>query len=338
MLRFSKILAVVLVLLALALGVYAWMLSRQPVTRPPVSTAATAPADKPVEPTYPVVVAAKPLAAGQPIAADAVRVVQLTVRPADAFQNVTAVTGQIPVYDLGEGTPLLASQMATGMALRLQPGERAVAIKADEVLGVGNYVRPGDYVDVFFTLKSDGKEVDRTQTRLLMPRKRVLAYGEASLDALPPDDGAAATNEAQAGSPALARPRSNNTNRRTQARTVVLAVPVEDVNRLALAETIGSLQLALRHPTDTSEPDPTLFAALPPALQPQPPKPGTTRGPLAGIDRAVAGLTKPDLVAGGAANARRATVAAAGGARPTARPAGTPVEVIRGDRRDTIRY
>ncbi len=337
MLRFSKIIAVVLVLLALALGVYAWMLSRQPAPAPTVATAASS--DKAAEPTWPVVVATKPLPAGQPIAADAVRVAQLAVNPAGAFQSVAAVTGKVPVLSLGEGSPLLAGQMATGLALKLEAGERAVAVKADEVLGVGNNVRPGDYVDVFFTLKADGKDVDRSQTRLLMARKRVLAYGQDSLDALPPDESAA---DGASGGSLMAKPRNSNTNRRpAQARTVVLAVPVDDVNRLTLAEASGSLLLALRNPTDTSEPDPTLFAQLPPALQPLPPKPGTTRGPLTGIDRAVAGLARPDLVAGGAANVRRTAASPTGrvaGQPGAQRPARTEVEIIRGDRRDTVHY
>lgn len=344
MLRFSKIIAAVLVLLAIALAVYAWMLSRRPAPAPAPAVASAQP-QKPAEPTYPVVVATKPLPAGQPIPADALRLTQLTVNPAGAFKTVAAAAGKVPVLDLGEGTPLLEGQMATGLALKLEAGERAVAVKADEVLGVGNNVRPGDYVDVFFTLKADNRDIDRSQARLLLARKRVLAYGQTSLDALPATDEPAAEGADSTGSRALSSPPRRNTasQRPVQARTVVLAVPVEDVNRLTLAEASGRLLLALRNPTDTSEPDPALFAELPPALQPQPPKRGEPARPaLAGIDRAQAGLATADLVAGGSANARRPGPSA--GQRPgqpaTAkpRPAGTEVEIIRGDRRDTVHY
>lgn len=340
MLRFSKIIAAVLVLLAIALAVYAWMLSRQPAPAPAVVSAQP---QKPAEPTYPVVVAAKPLPAGQPIPADALRLTQLTVNPSGAFKTVAAAAGKVPVLDLGEGTPLLEGQMATGLALKLEAGERAVAVKADEVFGVGNNVRPGDYVDVFFTLKADNKDIDRSQARLLLARKRVLAYGQTSLDALPADESATEGADGT-GSRALASPPRRNTasQRPAQARTVVLAVPVEDVNRLTLAEASGRLLLALRNPTDTSEPDPALFAELPPALQPQPPKRGEPARPaLAGIDRAQAGLATADLVAGGSANTRRpGPPAGQRPGQPTAkpRPAGTEVEIIRGDRRDTVHY
>jgi pilus assembly protein CpaB len=323
MIRFSKIIAAVLVLLALLLAGYAWMLSRQPAPR----VAAAQPVVRPAaaEATFPVVVATKPLPAGHAIEAGALRVAQLTINPGGAFMAVAEVVGRVPVFDLGTGAPLLENQLVSGLSMRLEAGERAVAVKADEVMGVGNSVRPGDFVDVFFTLKADGKDVERSQSRLLLPRLRVLAFGSASVDGMP------AQGEGRSGqkTQATAQP----------ARTAVLAVPVEDVNRLALGEANGRLWLALRHPNDTAEPDPTLFAELQTALQPLPSARGATpREPLKGMDRALAGLATQDLAAGGSASrARRADVAA----RPVlaaAQPAGHEVEIIRGDRRDTVRY
>ena len=322
MIRFSKIIAAVLVLLALLLAGYAWMLSRQPAPR----VATTQPVVRPAaaEATFPVVVATKPLPAGQAIAAGALRVAQLTINPGGAFMAVAEVVGRVPVFDLGTGAPLLENQLVSGLSMRLEAGERAVAVKADEVMGVGNSVRPGDFVDVFFTLKADGKDVERSQSRLLLPRLRVLAFGNASVDGMPTQGEGRSGQKPQA----AAQP----------ARTAVLAVPVEDVNRLALGEANGRLWLALRHPNDTAEPDPTLFAELQTALQPQPsPRGATPRAPLKGMDRALAGLTTQDLAAGGSASgARRATAA-----RPVlavVQPSGHEVEIIRGDRRDTVRY
>lgn len=326
MIRFSKIIAIVLVLLALLLSAYAWMLSRKPapVEIAPAPVAKVAPA----EATFPVVVAAQPLPAGQAIEASHLRVAQLTINPGGAFMEVSEVVGRVPVFDLGAGSPLLENQLVSGLAMRLEAGERAVAVKADEVMGVGNSVRPGDFVDVFFALKADGKDVERSQSRLLLARKRVLAYGAASVDGMPANGEGRATQKAQA-----------NANQQP-ARTAVLAIAVEDVNRLALGEANGRLLLALRHPNDTAEPDPSLFAELQTALQPQTGKRGGA--PLSGVDRAVAGLTTQDLANGGSATRRAAFVASA---NPAARPVrasapatGHEVEIIRGDRRDTVRY
>lgn len=325
MIRFSKIIAAVLVLLALLLVGYAWMLSRQPaaavVVQQPLAQSTATP-----EATFPVVVATKPLPAGQAIEAGALRVAQLTINPGGAFMSVAEVVGRVPVFDLGSGAPLLENQLVSGLSMRLEPGERAVAVKADEVMGVGNNVRPGDFVDVFFALKADGKDVERSQSRLLLSRMRVLAFGNASVDGMP----------ASAEGRGSQKPQASSNN---PARTAVLAVRVEDVNRLALGETHGRLWLALRHPNDTTEPDPALFAELQTALQPQAGQRG--RSALTGIDRALAGLTTQDLASGVGASSTRRPSPTGVTARPVlaaVQPVGQEVEIIRGDRRDTLRY
>jgi pilus assembly protein CpaB len=329
MINLTKIVAAILVLLALALGGYAWMLSRQPPPPVAVVPSAPAPGKAAQAQTFPVVVAAKPLPAGQAIPADALRIERLTINPAGAFQDTAPLAGRVPVIDLGEGTPLVEGQLVSGLAVRIAEGERAVAIKADEIMGVGNKVRPGDFVDVFLMLKSDGKDIDRSQARLLLSRKRVLAYGGASVDGLPSKmDKNGAAQQAQRAEP---------------ARTVVLAVPVDDINRLTLAENSGRLLLALRNPTDMSEPDPKLFGELPTALGPAPTRAGEPRrAQLEGLDRAQAGITTADFVAGGkAGNPRVPAVAAAHAPARTgggSSRGGLQVEVIRGDRSETINY
>lgn len=326
MINLTKIVAALLVVLAILLGAYAWMLSRKP---PAPAVPAAAKTGAPVEnaQTFAVVVAAKTLPAGQAIAGDAVRVVRLPINPSGAFQETTAVVGRVPTLDLSEGTPLTEGQLVSGLALRVSEGERAIAIKADEVMGVGNKIRPGDFVDVFFVLKTDGKEIDRSQARLLLSRKRVLAYGSTSVDAQPSKSSESTANQ----------------QRSETIRTAVLAVPIEEINRLAVGEAAGRLLLALRNPADTTLPDPELFGDLPTALQPRAPKPGQPRRtePLQGLDQAQAGLATVDLVNGSDRKTRTASVPSVSGtpARAAAqRPSGNEVEVIRGDRRETLHY
>lgn len=336
MIHLTKIIAAILVLLAIALGGYAWVLSRTPVKVAPVAAtpAAVPSATTPSAPTYAVVVTAKPVAAGQPITSEALRVEQLPINPTGAFKETAPLVGRVPVFDLGAGTPLLEGQLASGLAMRVEEGERAVAIKADEVMGVGNKVQPGDFVDVFVMLKFDGKDVDRSQARLLLSRKRVLAFGNSSVDALP-------SKTADGNGNPSAQQQRNET-----VRTAVLAVPVEDINRLTLGESTGRLLLALRNPLDMNQPDPSLLAVLPVALPPPPSKRGEPlRGPLEGLDVAQAGLTAADLVTGGSTG-RRPIEPRGAYAAPTsslrqpgtgARP-GLEVEMIRGDRSETLRY
>lgn len=325
MYRLTQLIAAVLVLLAVALGGYAWWLgSRTPAT--PSGTAAAGPAAAPVA-TFPVVVTRRKVAAGEPLVAEALQVVKLPIDPPGAVRDLPAATGRVPVADLEPGALVLESGLAAGLALRLADGERAVAIRADEVLGVANRVRPGDFVDVFVMLKTDGREVARSQARLLLSRQRVLAYGGASVDGLTAADGSAAGGSAA----------------RTidPARTAVLAVPVQDVARLALGEANGRLLLALRHPGDTAMPEPMRFAALAAA----------TARP---IDQAQAGLAMADLAGGGSAlpasppTSVLVVAPSTNGMTPAARPrapastaparTGIEIESIRGDRREIVSY
>src|SRR5690606_27408026 len=122
--------------------------------------------------------------------------------------------------------------------------------------------------------KSDNREIDRSQARLLLPRLRVLAFGQSSVD------GGAARSANGNGSSTRSE---SNSQRAEAARTAVLAVPVDEVNRLTLGDANARLVLALRRPDDMELPNPELFAELPPAVQPLPRRAGeAARAPLEG--------------------------------------------------------
>ncbi|XAH24553.1 Flp pilus assembly protein CpaB [Xylophilus sp. GW821-FHT01B05] len=329
----TKIAAILMIVIGLALGGYAWFLSRNPAPRPPVAASSTPAA--PATALQSVVVASRAVPAGKTLEEADLRVEQLPIDPAGAYRTTADAVGRVPVLDLGPGTPVLATQLSIGLALRVAEGERAIAVKVDETNGVGHRIEPGDMVDVFFLLKRDNGEIDRSQARLLLARKRVLAYGGASLDG--PDE-----------APANGKTAAPQQQRNAQPRTAVLAVPVEDIDRLVLGEASGRLLLALRNPKDEALPDPSLFAELPTALQPTAAKPGTPpRGPLQGLDRAQAGLAVASLVDGGVQ--RPATVVRAAATQVTTRSsprkAATPpasdrlsVELIRGDKQELLQY
>jgi pilus assembly protein CpaB len=311
MANISKIIAALLVISALLIAIYAWNLGRHPVQPIKSETGSVA--------LYPVVVAAKVLPAGQPITADALKVEKLPINPSGAFNNANDVVGQAPTVDLGVGTPVLTAQLASGLAAKIGVGERAVAVRVDETNAVGNRVAPGDFVDLFLFLKRDGGEVDQSQARLLLSKLRVLAYGEASLDG--PEHMAKADG---GGIP----------QRQDVARTAVLAVPVEEVNRLTLAETAGRLVLALRNPQDNEVVDDNAFAQMPPVLKA---KVGD-KDPINGSTQAAAGLGLPGL-AGVSSSEKKHNVP------PQAQPSLTlgagksvtsGVEVIRGGKRETV--
>ncbi|MDW5441685.1 Flp pilus assembly protein CpaB [Polaromonas sp. SM01] len=313
MVHLTKIIAAVLVLAGLALGIYAWTLSRQPVPSGPPVAAAKA--------SYAVVVADKSLPAGQAIKAEDLRIERLPMQPTDAFHDPQLVVGRVPIIDMSAGAPIVDQQLASGLSIKIAEGERAVAVKVDEAIGVGHKVRPGDFVDVFFVLKRDGHEIDSSQARLLLSRKRVLAYGASSVDGVQKDPSQTAGG----------------------ARTAILAVPVEEVNPILLGEANGRLLLALRNPKDTAEPDPKTTAPWMMSMVPAPRHPSQTRPPAAS-DHAAAG-TALSTLAGRAKDSAlpvHAVVTQRANNRPVdKRPAAldvVSVEFIRGAKQEIVTY
>lgn len=310
-----RIVAIALLSVALLLALLAWQVGRQPEP-PPVSRAAAAV-------PHPVVVTARAVEAGKPLPADALKVEMLPIEPTGAYAEVTRVAGQVPLVNIGANVPVLESQLLAGLAAQIPEGERAVAIAVDEVIGVGNQVQPGDYVDVFLVLRRDSQEIGASQARMLLPRLRVLAYGSG------------AVNEPQKQQP------EQMMTRREGAKTAVLSVPLEQVSKLAMAQHSGRLLMALRNPHDELIPSDGMFSEPPPALAVRAGVPADA--PSAAADKAVAGVMLAGMAAGSTPSARAPNTAAppvrpqsvapvAGQGRPERQLAG--VEVIRAGKRE----
>lgn len=317
----TKLFAILLFLLAVILGVFAFLLARQPAPAPaPVPLVAQGGAEAapaaPAIPTVSVVVAARALPAGQRIVAEDVRLAEWGALPGGGFGDAAAVVGQVTRFDVQPDEAITQTELASGLALRLQAGERAVAIAVDPVLGVADQVQPGDWVDVFFTLPRVGTDAQRNQARLLLSRVRVLAYGDVSVDGT-------TAPESRAGGQAAARERR-------AASTAVLAVPVADVNDLLLARGNGALQLALRSPLDDVTPTLALFPESTPVLAGRAGLSAEQRGLLTQPEnRAYAGLDLPAL-AGPVPPEPAAPRPAVQTPRRTGTGAGGTIEIIRG--------
>jgi pilus assembly protein CpaB len=300
------------------------------------------------------VVAARDLPAGVPITTNDLRMAPLAALPPGGYTSAVPLIGKVPVVAISSGTPLTGAQLAEGLALNLQPGERALAVPVDELVGVGNRIVPGDYVDVFLSLKENARGLQSpqdgndSQSRLLLSHLRVLSYGVRDLDFSATAGEADEQTQAQpqtvpgpTGSRATAiASRSGNTaggsNRdpAAQPRSAVLAVPVEEANRLLLGAQSGKLFLALRHPADPGRPDESLFPrprnVLTPRVDLSPSLRDTASTPentaFAGIDdAALAGRNTPP-----APSTRNAAP------RPPHRPAGSSLEIIRGGQTGTL--
>ena len=343
--KLTKIIAGILLVLAVALALLAWQLMRSQAAPSPAVPAATpasesapstAPLPAPIVPLHTVVVLAQAVPAGHKLTAEDVTLAEFPVPIEGAFSSTDPVIGQTTALALAPKAPIFEQNLLSGLALQLDPGQRALSIAVNEGMAAGNRVRPGDFVDVFVTLGDAQQQspVD-TQSRLLLARTRVLAYGGATVETPVPTPAQEARQEAAeqasrmgngnlAGSPNApnSASRTDPALRPENAKTAVLAIDLNDVQRLTLAEKYGQLTLALRHPDDRAMPDASLFAQLPPALRPVQAQLAKGQS-LEGMDRAVAGLRFNDLATGGDAHNRK-------------RPPSEPVSERTGPRRNTV--
>ncbi|EED67131.1 Flp pilus assembly protein CpaB [Comamonas testosteroni] len=349
----TKILAGLLVVLAIALAIMAWIMGRQPqraVAPAPssinaIDTNISAEASKPrPAPMHDVVVTAKPVAAGQKLTAEDLKLVSKTAAVADGVLSAEAAVGRTTLTALAADAPLLEQQLISGLSLQIEPGQRALSIAVKEPMAAGNHVRPGDFVDVYFTLDSKSNAADDklnvdTQTRLLLARSRVLAYGASNVEVPPPTAAQRlkAQQEEEAGNKGQRRNTGNDQRSQQSANTAVLAVPLDDVERLTLAEKYGQLTLALRHPDDLSVPEAALFATLPTALLPVAGRlaKGET---LKGADRSFAGLRFKDLATGAAARNTSQSSAPAAPRNQLQAPRQQTVQVHQGAAMQTLSY
>lgn len=309
----TKIIAGLLIAIAVLLGIYAWMLGRSASHSVPAQPAVAAnPA--------PVVIATRTLPAGQPIAADAVKLQAIASVPTGAVVDPATVVGRVPARDIPASAPITPDALVSGLAEDIQPGERAIAVRVDETNAVGNRLRPGNFVDVFLNLKREGGgamfdgEVSQTQARLLMSKVRVLSFG----DATPERDSGSTTNGSN-GQP-------------SNARIAVLAVPTAQVDALTLGEATGRLTLALRNPRDDELAMQTVAVRTDNKLSPSAlAAAGVSLQQLSGTQRvaAAANVNAPPLPS----HLQPAVRSAAG-----ATGSGGSIEVIRGGRSETVAY
>ena len=101
----------------------------------------------------------------------------------------------------------------------LELNQRAVAIRADEVLTVGGYIQPGDHVDVMLLLKPNRESGTTTTARKIASNLKVLAVGDLQFG-------------------------TESEDRENHAKSVVLSVYVDLAPTILLADSSGELRLA----------------------------------------------------------------------------------------------
>ena len=346
-----RIIALSLVGLAVLLAIIAVGIGKRGGSSPATDAAAAAAAATTAAPaaTITLVVAARTLTAGKPVALGDLKTVEVASLPVGHYSSPYQAVDALPAREIAADTPLRPELFLRGLSSHLGSGERAIAVAVDEISGVGNRVEPGDYVDVFLALPETGSRTDgeRTQplTRLLASRLRVLSYGSNSVAAESGSQVATAEQPAAAADSGADQERAQAITARSTAggdsrsnrpaSSAVLAVPPDQAGALLLGAQAGRLFLALRNPADTSIADTSRFAE--PAAVLAIGRAGESDGalPASADDRAYAGVALNALIGTGSAGARTITPRAPAPARARSVSRATPsaggsIQIIRG--------
>ena len=185
----------------------------------------------------PVVVAAVPITRGVVVQPQLLKVVQFPAGsvPQGAFTSIAQLTGgkdvaRVAMRDLTPDEPVLATRVSPpggklNLATELDPGTQAIAIRTNDVAGVGGFVLPNDRVDVLMTRMAGAGNRAVQVTQVVAENVRVLGVDQS-------DD--------------------QEANKPVVVKAVTLQVTADQAQSVTLAQTVGSLSLALRHVDDAA--------------------------------------------------------------------------------------
>lgn len=217
--------------------------------------------------TTAVVVASRDIPARTELTADMVKLADLPDEQVlrGTFDETQSLVGQITRQPIllneqitaGKVGPQTKAERNEGLSFVVPAGKRAFSISVSEVSAVGGLLLPGDLVDVIAVFNEGDVDVDKAVT--LLQNIEVLAVAQEAQESIPPPVSAAedansdGTGEETAlqGDARGARPEDAAPN--PSARTVTLAVTLDQAQILALTQARGELALALRPFGDAGE-------------------------------------------------------------------------------------
>jgi len=235
-----------------------------------------------------VVVAAAALPARTVLSSSDLRVtsVPTSVVPPDALSPYKPVVGDVLAAPVWPGEILLDEQVQQGgaqaaLSAVLAPGDRAFAVEANVAQALAGQIAPGDKVDVVAVTKSTGSSSDSAQSEqavTIVQHVVVLAISASSGAVTKPTNAPVVAK--QPGAVSIVGSSSPSTSTQAPAPAIyTLALTPEQVQEVALAETLGKLYLSL----DPN--NPTTFASVPSNAVVG----GTNVGPVVHLDPTASG-------------------------------------------------
>lgn len=174
-----------------------------------------------------IVVAAREFRFGETLSAETLREIPWprVSLPEGSFARIEDVIKddrRVALNAISLNEPILAWKISgpgarASLSATVTPGMRAVAVRMNDVVGVGGFILPGDRVDVLFTATGSNEEFSSTDT--IIQNARVLGVDQLA--------------DEKAEKPVV-------------AKVVTLEVTTTDAQKLTLAQSVGSVSLSLR--------------------------------------------------------------------------------------------
>lgn len=228
-----RITAILLFIGAVLVGWYGIRAGHQPEIQAPAPLPAV---------RYPLVVARQDIPAGHVLLPEDLALEESESQNPLAYSATTDLVGRMVESSIEKNAPILSSHFAQrGPAAQLlKHGERGVAIKVDEVVGVGGFIQPGDHVDVLVYINSSNGMTTDSSAQSILRDVRVISYGDAL------QQNVSSSNVSPGPASILADNGSTSKPQALSGHSAVIAVKEEDVSRLMLAASGGTLRLSLR--------------------------------------------------------------------------------------------
>jgi pilus assembly protein CpaB len=157
------------------------------------------------------------------------------------IQDINEVVGKVSLTNFNRGEIILAHHLIKsgerkqGLAFAIDTGMRAMSVNVDEASGVAGLIRIGDRVDIIAKLNGEDGS---------MPSSSVVVLQDVEVLAI----GSSLTED------------EKNSKEKTPAKTVTLAVTLENSLRLKTAVEGGKISLILRSPADKGFGSPAPFS------------------------------------------------------------------------------
>jgi pilus assembly protein CpaB len=173
--------------------------------------------------------------------------------PADATTSLAAIVGKIAITDIPAHQLVLTSLVTSdparaALSFGIPPGFRAITLRTNDEIAVGNFIHPSDRIDIVLVLhpnalpkqtEAQAEAVgDPSEAHTVLQGIEVLAVGDTLESSVDP--------KLTKGTPETAA----NMRKSDPPKSITVAMTPDQISQFILARSLGSFYLTLRNPAD----------------------------------------------------------------------------------------